>query len=317
MIAGCPPGSSQRLGETDRLFCPERPELSICSISTVVVLTDLFIVCLFVNTGRAASNHYVESFTTTTFKDAANTTALWDTGTGELKLNPFVGSLVGTYNTTGTATHLAVAGDLVFVADDVSGLQIINITNPALPTLAGTYNTPGTAMGVAVAGDLAFVADGSFGLQIINVTNPAGPTPTGTYNTPGTSFDVAVAGDLAVVADGFNLLTINIANPAAPTAGTYVTTGVALGVAQPAISHSWRTPTPVSRSSISLIQPFRPSRVATTHRDRQWCCSGRGSGIRGGRHVRSPDYQCDESEQSNPRQHLQHAGIRQWSRRGR
>jgi hypothetical protein len=64
-----------------------------------------------------------------------------------------------------------VAGDLAFVTDGSSGLQIINITNPSAPTLTGTYDTTQTANDVTVAGDLAFVADGFSGLQIINITN--------------------------------------------------------------------------------------------------------------------------------------------------
>jgi hypothetical protein len=117
-----------------------------------------------------------ESFETTTYKDAGNTTAFWDTDREELGLHPFAPSLVGAYDTPGGAYAVAVAGDLAFVADLGAGLQIINITNPGSPTFVGTYDTPGIAYSVAVDGDLAFVADDEFGLQIINVSNPASPT---------------------------------------------------------------------------------------------------------------------------------------------
>ena len=182
---------------------------------------------------RATSNQYVESFATTTYKDAVNTTAFWDIGTGELKLLPFVPSLVGTYDTPGSALGVAVAGDLAFVADAASGLRIISIANPASPSLVGFYNTPGFAFGVAVDGDLAFIADVASGLRIISIANPASPSPVGFYDTPGNAFGVAVAGDLAFVADDASgLRIINIMNPASPTlVGFYDTPGNAFGVA--------------------------------------------------------------------------------------
>lgn len=188
--------------------------------------------CLFAGTGQAASNKYLESFTTTTYKDAVNTTALWDTGTGTLKLPPFDPSPIGGADTPGPAVGVAIAGDLAFIADGASGLQIIDITNAASPSPIGTYNTPGSAAAVAVAGDHVFVADGSSGLQIISIVIPTGPLLVGTYNTPGTAGGVAVAGDLAFIADGTSgLQVINIVNPASPSlVGTYNTPGTATGV---------------------------------------------------------------------------------------
>ena len=107
----------------------------------------------------ASAGTYTETFSTSVYKDTVNTTAHWDTISGELKLHRHFPSLVGTYNTSGDAWGVAVAGDLAFVADGLSGLQIIDISDPITPTLAGTYNTSGYARDVAVSGDLAFVAD--------------------------------------------------------------------------------------------------------------------------------------------------------------
>jgi len=201
--------------------------------SRLAALACVCLLTLSAGVARAIIHQFAESFTATTYKDAVNTTADWNTAAGELKLFPFVPSLTGTYNTPGLVYDVAVAGDLAFVADGGSGLQIINITNPAIPTLTGAYNTTGNAGGVAIAGDLAFVADGASGLQIINITNPAIPTLTGTYNTTGNARDVVIAGDLAFVADeASGLQIVNITNPAIPAlVGTYNTPGFALDVA--------------------------------------------------------------------------------------
>jgi hypothetical protein len=95
-----------------------------------------------------------------------------------------------------------VAGNLAYVTDGDSGLQIIDVSDPANPVGRGGYDTPGYAFGVAVAGGLTYVADGD-GLQIIDVSRPASPVYRGTYDTPGyNALGVAVAGTLIYVADG-------------------------------------------------------------------------------------------------------------------
>ena len=84
-------------------------------------------------------------------------------------------SFKGAYDTPGAAYRVQVVGNLAYVADFDSGLQILDISNPAAPTLKGSYNTPGNARGIQVVGNLAYVADQASGLQIIDVSNPAAP----------------------------------------------------------------------------------------------------------------------------------------------
>ena len=182
-------------------------------------------------TPGTAQNSHTEDFTTTAFKDTVNTTADWNTTDGELKLFPLVPTLAGSYDTPGDALSVAVAGDLAFIADFNSGLQIMDISNPAAPLLIGNFITPGQAWDVAVAGDLAFVADGPAGLTIVDITDPAAPSLVASYPTPGYARGVAVAGDLAFVADeASGLQIIDISNPAAPSLVGNFDTGVAVGV---------------------------------------------------------------------------------------
>ncbi len=65
----------------------------------------------------------VEDFSTTQYKDPANTTALWDTVAGEIKLFPFEVTLAGTRNTPGSAVIAAVEGDYAYVADASEGIK--------------------------------------------------------------------------------------------------------------------------------------------------------------------------------------------------
>jgi hypothetical protein len=173
---------------------------------------------------------HTENFSTTTYRDALNTAARWDTVAGELKL-PML-TLAGSVDTPGEAWGIFVEGNHAYVADLLAGLQVIDISNPTAVVIAGSYDTPALARDVFVAGNCAYVADGSSGLQVIDITDPTTPAPTGSYNTPGHAYDVYVAGDYAYVADGDSgMVVIDVTDPANPVlAGGYDTPGLAFDV---------------------------------------------------------------------------------------
>ena len=77
---------------------------------------------------------------------------------------------------------VSVVGGIAYVAANVAGLQLINVSNPTNPSLLGSFNTAGNAYGVSVVGSIAYVAD-DFGLQLINVSNPTNPSLLGSFNT--------------------------------------------------------------------------------------------------------------------------------------
>jgi hypothetical protein len=94
-----------------------------------------------------------------------------------------------------------VVGNLAYVADGRSGLQVLDVSNPAAPVRLGGYDTSGSAEGVQVVGNLAYVADGDSGLQVLDVSNPALPVQRAGYDTSGWAKGVQVVGTLAYVAD--------------------------------------------------------------------------------------------------------------------
>lgn len=170
-------------------------------------------------TSPAGADSVTEDFTTTTYKDAANTTADWNTTAGELRLHPFAPTVVGGYDTPGSVFGVAVAGDLAFIADQLSGLQVIDVSNLSAPTLLGSLDTAGSALGIAVSGNRVYLADSNGGLRIIDVTATVSPTLLGTYDTIGFASGVAVSGNYAFVADySGGLQVINVTNPAIPPA---------------------------------------------------------------------------------------------------
>ena len=74
---------------------------------------------------------------------------------------------------------MAVSGTHAYVADDSSGLQVIDITNPQSPQIVGSVDTPDYAYGVAVSGTHAYVADRGSGLQVIDITESPEPPDRG------------------------------------------------------------------------------------------------------------------------------------------
>jgi hypothetical protein len=196
----------------------------------------IVILLLLLATGGLAAGlpgGYHEDFSTKVNCDTENTTALWDTETGELKPPPFELSLAGSIDTPGHARAVHIRGSLAYVADRYSGLRIIDLSDPANPTLVGAYNTTGIAYGIAVDGDHAYVMDDADGVHVIDVVDPGSPTLIASYDTPGYTYDVEIDGDHAYIAayDEGGLQVLNISDPANPVlAGSYDTPSSARGL---------------------------------------------------------------------------------------
>jgi hypothetical protein len=125
-------------------------------------------------------------------------------------------TLAATVATASNTYSTAIAGRYAYVADDASGLRIIDISEPKSPVVVGSYSLGG-AKTVAVAGKYAYVGDTSTGLKIIDVSNPVAPTLVGTYSMAGT-FGIALSGKYAYVSDftAAAVRIIDVSNPAAP-----------------------------------------------------------------------------------------------------
>jgi hypothetical protein len=124
--------------------------------------------------------------------------------------------IIGTCNTPNSARGVYVAGNYAYVADEGSGLQIIDISNPANPVTTGSVATPNSASDIYVSGNYAYVADYGSGLQVIDISNPANPVITGSINTGGGTSGVYVSGYAYVADDETGLHIIDISNPANP-----------------------------------------------------------------------------------------------------
>lgn len=136
------------------------------------------------------------------------------------------------------AEGVAVVGNLAYLADWSSGLDIIDIADPAAPTLVGHASTGGFPSSVEVVGDYAYVGESTGGgaLRIVDVSDPTSPDVLGMVPTSKVR-DLVVEGGLAYLADEAvfdigGLRIVDVADPNAPVQlGHYTGCQHALGVA--------------------------------------------------------------------------------------
>ena len=206
-------------------------------------------------------SHFTEDFSTTTYRNAVETTANWDTSSQSLKLNNFATNEINSVSAPGirdcaadgdylyaiTSTNymiytvstilsqaytsagltdgreIELDGELAYIANGTAGLLVIRNDLANLPSTLGSFATAGTARGLDVAGDLAFVCTSNGFLEIVDVQNPAAMSSVAVLNLGGTVYNCDVEGDICYVANGSNgLRVVDISDPAVPfTIATY------------------------------------------------------------------------------------------------
>jgi hypothetical protein len=113
----------------------------------------------------------------------------------------------------GDQVRLAVAGNLVYLADLHFGLRVVDVTNPMQPVEVGSLALGGTPRAVSLGGtglggfgltgSYAVVACGDGGVAVVDVSHPAAPVLVGaTPNDAPRAGSVTVRGHYAYVAAG-------------------------------------------------------------------------------------------------------------------
>jgi len=96
------------------------------------------------------------------------------------------------------AKDVTVKAGLVYLAAQLTGLTIIDVSTPTVPPTLARFFTVGFTDDVAASGDLALVADWDGGIRIFDITNPGEPTEVGTWTFDLSVFSVALSEDLPV-----------------------------------------------------------------------------------------------------------------------
>ena len=111
--------------------------------------------------------------------------------------DPYSPVLLKIYTTAGSTWGVSTAGRYAYLAEDTSGLEIVDVSNPNAPVRVSLTGLPsGAALGVAVAGKYAYVAGGSGGLHVFDVSNPQAPALIGTRSFTNAKY-VTVSGGYA------------------------------------------------------------------------------------------------------------------------
>ncbi|MBD3191120.1 MAG: hypothetical protein GF308_10770 [Candidatus Heimdallarchaeota archaeon] len=104
-----------------------------------------------------------------------------------------------------------------FLAADLAGLQIFDITSLNDPQIIGQFDNGGVAHDVYISEDLAFVANDIDGLLIIDISNPENLSLVTDYSDGGKANAVDVRNDLAYIAEGAaGLEILDVSDPYEP-----------------------------------------------------------------------------------------------------
>ncbi len=169
-----------------------------------------------------------EDFSTTARRDSLLTSAVWDTAAQNVHLPSQILFARGSLATT-SAYSSARSGNHLFLADGVSGLRSVNLTDPDIPVQAHVMPCTDQAKGVALAGVHAYVAAGTAGLQVVDITDPAAMVDGGYFtNEDDLQYvsSVTRSGTTIYLAEsGAGVAIFDISDPAQPAFVRHLVTG--------------------------------------------------------------------------------------------
>jgi hypothetical protein len=193
----------------------------------------------------------------------------YDAGNWALQLIDITGSqdapIVGSVHLPDQAYGLAVSGTYAYIADRVSGLQVVDFSDAGNPQIVASADLF-WSIRVAVSGPYAYVTAG-YGpryLAVVDISNPLNPHVVGSVVLLGWSFGVAVSGHYAYIADaGAGMTVVDIADPYAPVVVANVATpGYADGIAVSG-NHAYVAES-VGLQIIDIEDPLNPWIVGST-----------------------------------------------------
>jgi hypothetical protein len=145
----------------------------------------------------------------------------------EIFTNPHIPEWQSTFDTPDDARGIAVENEVTVVADDFTGMLLVDVSNPSAPESLGTFISAGENRGGVISGNLSFISQGARGVTIATILDPVHPEVISTF-AESVSFvhSLDVGDTLMAVANGFmGLMTVNITDPLIPSYIGKVATG--------------------------------------------------------------------------------------------
>ncbi len=108
------------------------------------------------------------------------------------------GNKIKTIQTPGVANDIFVYENYGYIADGISGLQIIDVSSIENSQIVGSCGTEDRAVRICMEDNFIYLADRDGGFKIIDVSKKEAPEITGTYSAPGLRInDVSVSNNHA------------------------------------------------------------------------------------------------------------------------
>ncbi len=101
----------------------------------------------------------------------------------------------------GKTQKLDISGNYAFLADSLTGLWILDISNPMAPIVAGRFDTSASFSDIFIAGNKAYLTD-TLGFTIVDISSISAPVFNGHYSVA-SRFRIsalAVSGNYAYIA---------------------------------------------------------------------------------------------------------------------
>jgi hypothetical protein len=194
----------------------------VIMLPRVRIISPLFpalaVVLVLLGSLPASSRTLVEDFTTLTYADTLNTSALWNTTSGTLELPPFELTVVGSLSVGDVANAIDVEGDYAYLGrgpQGFGGFEIVNIQDPMNPVVLGSLAVQ-SVTDLERAGRHVFVAEYDYGLRVVDIYIPTAPALAGSAAAAGLCNGLAVAGDHVYMSEDTRLEVFDISTPTSP-----------------------------------------------------------------------------------------------------
>lgn len=148
--------------------------------------------------------------------------------------NPSAPQNTGSFMGSNYPVDVELTGTYAVLAEQSSGVRVVDIGDPANATETAHLATPGSANSVVVEGGTLYVADGEAGLTVVDFADPSNPTVLGSLDLSGFSTGIALDGQTAWIASDYGgFQVVDIATPAAPIllGSSDLSAGTPVGVA--------------------------------------------------------------------------------------
>lgn len=162
-------------------------------------------------------------------------------------------------DTPASARRAARSGEVLFVADGTSGVQVVDIGDPDRPVIVGSVTSTSVVVDVLVDNGRLYVGTTSNGVAMFSLDDNRNPSYLGGDPLAGQCLGMAIRDTLLYVADNaIGLQVVNVADPSNPVPGNAESTP---GSAQDVVltpTHVFVSDNVLGLRSIALVTPTTP-----------------------------------------------------------